>query len=214
MSRDLEEETGLHTGWIQNGGLFIASNRQRLDEYKRLMSVGVAPPGVGSSRSWGAGAARLGKGALTDPGHHRTQMLLLLGHLGQAAMPPRASASSPLKWAHIVERDALSPGHGRGPVRGALTAAVLSAHRRQATYDRTPRGSAHTSPPSPTTDRPGEGGCPGDWERGLCCCRSLDWAGALFCNPERPGLDPKSQDRLLQRSVLYGTLTESVLRAQ
>lgn len=39
ISRDLEEETGLHTGWIQNGGLFIASNKQRLDEYKRLMSV-------------------------------------------------------------------------------------------------------------------------------------------------------------------------------
>lgn len=40
VSHDLEKETGLHTGWIQNGGLFIASNRQRLDEYKRLMSVG------------------------------------------------------------------------------------------------------------------------------------------------------------------------------
>lgn len=41
VSHDLEAETGLHTGWIQNGGLFIASNRQRLDEYKRLMSVSV-----------------------------------------------------------------------------------------------------------------------------------------------------------------------------
>lgn len=41
ISKDLEEETGLHTGWIQNGGLFIASNKQRLDEYKRLMSVRV-----------------------------------------------------------------------------------------------------------------------------------------------------------------------------
>ncbi|XP_061913144.1 sarcosine dehydrogenase, mitochondrial [Entelurus aequoreus] len=40
VSQDLEEETGLHTGWIQNGGLFIASNKQRLDEYKRLMSLG------------------------------------------------------------------------------------------------------------------------------------------------------------------------------
>uniref|UniRef100_A0A803TVS4 L-amino-acid oxidase n=1 Tax=Anolis carolinensis TaxID=28377 RepID=A0A803TVS4_ANOCA len=40
VSRDLEQETGLHTGWIQNGGLFIASNKQRLDEYKRLMSLG------------------------------------------------------------------------------------------------------------------------------------------------------------------------------
>lgn len=41
VSHDLEKETGMHTGWIQNGGLFIASNRQRLDEYKRLMSVGM-----------------------------------------------------------------------------------------------------------------------------------------------------------------------------
>ncbi|MEE6505307.1 hypothetical protein FKM82_005492 [Ascaphus truei] len=40
VSEDLEQETGLHTGWIQNGGLFIASNKQRLDEYKRLMSLG------------------------------------------------------------------------------------------------------------------------------------------------------------------------------
>lgn len=39
VSSELEEETGLETGWIQNGGLFIASNKQRLDEYKRLMSV-------------------------------------------------------------------------------------------------------------------------------------------------------------------------------
>lgn len=45
VSKDLEEETGLHTGWIQNGGIFIASNKQRLDEYKRLMSVRrVLPP--------------------------------------------------------------------------------------------------------------------------------------------------------------------------
>ncbi|KAI5099466.1 sarcosine dehydrogenase, mitochondrial, partial [Silurus meridionalis] len=40
ISVELEEETGLETGWIQNGGLFIASNKQRLDEYKRLMSLG------------------------------------------------------------------------------------------------------------------------------------------------------------------------------
>ncbi|XP_018084950.1 sarcosine dehydrogenase, mitochondrial isoform X2 [Xenopus laevis] len=40
VSSDLEQETGLHTGWIENGGLFIASNKQRLDEYKRLMSLG------------------------------------------------------------------------------------------------------------------------------------------------------------------------------
>uniref|UniRef100_A0A8C2GBK3 Sarcosine dehydrogenase n=1 Tax=Cyprinus carpio TaxID=7962 RepID=A0A8C2GBK3_CYPCA len=41
ISSELEEETGLETGWIQNGGLFIASNKQRLDEYKRLMSMGL-----------------------------------------------------------------------------------------------------------------------------------------------------------------------------
>lgn len=40
VSRELPAETGLHTGWVENGGLFIASNKQRLDEYKRLMSVG------------------------------------------------------------------------------------------------------------------------------------------------------------------------------
>uniref|UniRef100_A0A673HZ30 Sarcosine dehydrogenase, mitochondrial-like n=1 Tax=Sinocyclocheilus rhinocerous TaxID=307959 RepID=A0A673HZ30_9TELE len=42
ISSELEEETDLETGWIQNGGLFIASNKQRLDEYKRLMSLGKA----------------------------------------------------------------------------------------------------------------------------------------------------------------------------
>lgn len=93
VSRDLEEETGLHTGWIQNGGLFVASNRQRLDEYKRLMSVGVPPPGVGGcwwhgcSPSWGTAAAGLGEGALTDLGYRHSQMPLLLGHLGQVAVP-------------------------------------------------------------------------------------------------------------------------------
>ncbi|KAM8796627.1 sarcosine dehydrogenase, mitochondrial [Eudromia elegans] len=40
VSQELPEETGLHTGWVQNGGLFIASSKQRLDEYKRLMSLG------------------------------------------------------------------------------------------------------------------------------------------------------------------------------
>lgn len=43
VSRELPAETGLHTGWVQNGGLFIASSKQRLDEYKRLMSVGRRP---------------------------------------------------------------------------------------------------------------------------------------------------------------------------
>lgn len=55
VSHDLEEETGLHTGWIQNGGLFIASNRQRLDEYKRLMSVGVLPGKAVHSLCGGSG---------------------------------------------------------------------------------------------------------------------------------------------------------------
>ncbi|KFQ99298.1 hypothetical protein N306_14723, partial [Opisthocomus hoazin] len=40
VSRELLAETGPHTGWVENGGLFIASNKQRLDEYKRLMSLG------------------------------------------------------------------------------------------------------------------------------------------------------------------------------
>ena len=35
----LEEETGVNPGFLNNGGLFIASNKTRLDEYKRLMTV-------------------------------------------------------------------------------------------------------------------------------------------------------------------------------
>ena len=35
----LEEETGVNPGWINNGGLFIANNKERLDEYKRLATV-------------------------------------------------------------------------------------------------------------------------------------------------------------------------------
>ena len=35
----LEEETGVHAGFHQNGGLFIASSKERLDEYKRLQTV-------------------------------------------------------------------------------------------------------------------------------------------------------------------------------
>ncbi|XP_077986603.1 sarcosine dehydrogenase, mitochondrial-like [Glandiceps talaboti] len=38
----LEKETGISTGWIQNGGMFIASNKERLDEYKRLQTLGKA----------------------------------------------------------------------------------------------------------------------------------------------------------------------------
>ncbi|PIK57278.1 Sarcosine dehydrogenase, mitochondrial [Apostichopus japonicus] len=36
----LEEETGVVPGWIENGGLFIASTKERLDEYKRLGTIG------------------------------------------------------------------------------------------------------------------------------------------------------------------------------
>lgn len=35
----LEEETGVHAGFHMNGGLFIASTKERLDEYKRLQTV-------------------------------------------------------------------------------------------------------------------------------------------------------------------------------
>lgn len=36
----LEKETGLDPGWIMNGGLFIAHSDVRLDEYKRLATIG------------------------------------------------------------------------------------------------------------------------------------------------------------------------------
>jgi len=36
----LESETGIDPGWINNGGLFIANTKERLDEYKRLQSIG------------------------------------------------------------------------------------------------------------------------------------------------------------------------------
>ncbi|BFG04875.1 sarcosine dehydrogenase mitochondrial [Drosophila madeirensis] len=42
MLQQLEAETGLDPGWIQNGGLFIAHNETRLDEYRRLATVGSA----------------------------------------------------------------------------------------------------------------------------------------------------------------------------
>ncbi|GAB6032728.1 hypothetical protein CHUAL_011598 [Chamberlinius hualienensis] len=40
LSEVLEAETGVNPGWIMNGGLFIANNKERLDEYKRLMTLG------------------------------------------------------------------------------------------------------------------------------------------------------------------------------
>jgi len=36
----LEEETGVTAGFNENGGLFIANNKERLNEYKRLMTLG------------------------------------------------------------------------------------------------------------------------------------------------------------------------------
>ena len=39
MMTSLEEETGVHTGWINNGGLFLARNKTRLDEFKRFHTV-------------------------------------------------------------------------------------------------------------------------------------------------------------------------------
>ncbi|XP_022101049.1 sarcosine dehydrogenase, mitochondrial-like [Acanthaster planci] len=36
----LEAETGVVPGWVENGGLFIANNKERLDEYKRLATLG------------------------------------------------------------------------------------------------------------------------------------------------------------------------------
>ncbi|XP_029735141.2 sarcosine dehydrogenase, mitochondrial [Aedes albopictus] len=36
----LEEETGYNSGWINNGGLFISHSDERLDEYKRLATLG------------------------------------------------------------------------------------------------------------------------------------------------------------------------------
>ena len=36
----LEEETGVDPGYLVNGGLFVASTKERLDEYKRLQTLG------------------------------------------------------------------------------------------------------------------------------------------------------------------------------
>lgn len=41
LARDiLEQETGQSAGFNENGGLFIANNKERLNEYKRLMTIG------------------------------------------------------------------------------------------------------------------------------------------------------------------------------
>lgn len=36
----LESETGLNSGWLQNGGLFISHSPQRTNEYRRLQTLG------------------------------------------------------------------------------------------------------------------------------------------------------------------------------
>nr|CAD7572946.1 unnamed protein product [Timema californicum] len=36
----LESETGLDPGWINNGGLYLANNKERLNEYSRLTTAG------------------------------------------------------------------------------------------------------------------------------------------------------------------------------
>lgn len=106
VSRELEEETGLHTGWIQNGGLFIASSRQRLDEYKRLMSVGAPPPA-------GVGSVVQGR----SPGGCGSS--LVLPRLGSAPCDRqlclRASAFSPLKWDRVEDHGSAEPQRQKRP---------------------------------------------------------------------------------------------------
>ncbi|RHY32968.1 hypothetical protein DYB32_002079, partial [Aphanomyces invadans] len=40
LAKSLEAETGISTGWVENGGLFIAANHERLSEYQRLATLG------------------------------------------------------------------------------------------------------------------------------------------------------------------------------
>ncbi|XP_067632907.1 sarcosine dehydrogenase, mitochondrial isoform X2 [Eurosta solidaginis] len=42
MLKRLQQDTGHDPGWIQNGGIFIAHTKKRLDEYKRLATIGNA----------------------------------------------------------------------------------------------------------------------------------------------------------------------------
>lgn len=42
LLQSLEAETGIDPGYIVNGGLFVASSKERLDEYKRLQTLGKA----------------------------------------------------------------------------------------------------------------------------------------------------------------------------
>jgi len=40
LAKETEKELGISTGWKENGGMFIASSKERLDEYKRLATLG------------------------------------------------------------------------------------------------------------------------------------------------------------------------------
>ncbi|RLO10068.1 hypothetical protein DYB28_007793, partial [Aphanomyces astaci] len=40
LAKSLEAETGISTGWVENGGLFTANNHERLSEYHRLATLG------------------------------------------------------------------------------------------------------------------------------------------------------------------------------
>ncbi|KAF0713815.1 hypothetical protein AaE_011701 [Aphanomyces astaci] len=40
LAKSLEVETGISTGWVENGGLFTANNHERLSEYHRLATLG------------------------------------------------------------------------------------------------------------------------------------------------------------------------------
>ncbi|CAH1786368.1 unnamed protein product [Owenia fusiformis] len=42
LMESLEAETGIDPGWINNGGLFVANNKVRMDDYRRLHSLGKA----------------------------------------------------------------------------------------------------------------------------------------------------------------------------
>ena len=40
LQQELIQETGVDPGWINNGGLFIANNKERMEEYRRLYTMG------------------------------------------------------------------------------------------------------------------------------------------------------------------------------
>nr|XP_039249163.1 sarcosine dehydrogenase, mitochondrial-like [Styela clava] len=40
MTKTLKEETGMETGWVPTGGMFTAANKERLDEYQVMSTLG------------------------------------------------------------------------------------------------------------------------------------------------------------------------------